>query len=86
MESHQEARRTLVGVVASDKMEKTVVVQVERIEKHPVYKKYVRRRRRYHAHDSNDRCRVGDKVMLVETKPLSKRKRWAIQKVLEQAR
>ena len=76
-------RRTLLGQVVSDKMDKTVVVQVIRRYRHPRYKKYVQERIRYKAHDENNEAKVGDKVRIIESRPRSKDKRWAIQAVLE---
>ena len=76
-------RRTLEGVVVSDKMDKTVVVRVERLVKDPVYKKYVRRHARFMAHDEENGCAVGDRVQIIEHRPLSKRKRWKVQSTLE---
>ncbi len=76
------ARKTREGVVVSDKMDKTVVVQVERLVRHQRYQKYRRRRARYKAHDETNRCRVGDRVRIVETRPLSAHKRWAVLAVL----
>jgi small subunit ribosomal protein S17 len=73
------------GVVVSDKMEKTVVVAVDRLVKHPLYKKYVRRRKRYKAHDEENRCSVGDRVLIAETRPLSRDKRWRIRTILDKA-
>jgi len=73
------------GTVVSDKMDKTVVVQIERLVQHPVYKKYIRLRQRYKAHDADNRCRIGDVVSIVETRPLSRDKRWRVQAVLKQA-
>lgn len=73
------------GVVVSDKMDKTVVVEVERFVKHPLYKKYVRRRKRYKAHDEHNRCSVGDRVLIAETRPLSRDKRWRVRTILEKA-
>jgi small subunit ribosomal protein S17 len=75
-------RKTREGVVVSDKMDKTVVVVVERHVRHPRYRKYRRLRTRYQAHDQQNRCRVGDRVLLIETRPLSARKRWAVQAIL----
>lgn len=69
------------GTVTSNKMDKTVVVQVERLVKHPKYKKYVKQRRRFKAHDEKNACRVGDEVRIIETRPLSKDKRWAVVEV-----
>jgi small subunit ribosomal protein S17 len=74
-----------VGTVVSDKMDKTVVVAIERIVKHPVYKKYVSRRAKCTAHDAENGCQVGDKVMIVETRPLSKTKRWRVREILKKA-
>jgi small subunit ribosomal protein S17 len=76
--------KSLIGVVVSDKMDKTVVVQVERLVKHPVYKKYVRRRKRFSAHDEVNACRIGDTVMIRQSRPLSKTKHWRVSKVLQQ--
>lgn len=76
-------RRTLLGQVVSDKMDKTVVVQVTRRYRHPRYKKYVQERIRYKAHDENNDAKIGDKVRIIESKPHSKDKRWAVQSILE---
>jgi small subunit ribosomal protein S17 len=76
------ARKVREGVVVSDKMDKTVVVAVERLVRHPRYHKYRRQRARYKAHDQTNRCRVGDRVRIVETRPLSAQKRWAVVAVL----
>ncbi len=76
-------RRTLMGQVVSDKMDKTVVVQVIRRYRHPRYKKYIQERVRYKAHDENNDARTGDKVRIIESRPRSKDKRWALQVVLE---
>lgn len=78
-------RKTQVGTVVSDKMDKTVTVLVERLTKHPVYKKYIRKRAKFKAHDENNGCRLGDKVLIVETRPLSKEKRWRVREVIEKA-
>ena len=71
-------RRTLQGVVVSDKMQKTVVVSVERRVMHPVYKKIIRRSKRYSAHDEENRCKTGDTVTIRECRPLSKNKHWEV--------
>jgi small subunit ribosomal protein S17 len=76
-------RRTLTGEVVSDKMDKTVVVQVIRRYRHPRYKKYVQERIRYKAHDETNDAKIGDKVRIIESRPRSKDKRWALQAVLE---
>ena len=78
-------QKTVVGIVKSDKMEKTVIVMVNRLVLHPVYKKYVRKRKKIKAHDETNQCHVGDKVLLVETRPLSREKRWRVKEVLERA-
>ncbi len=77
--------KTREGIVVSDKMEKTVVVRVERLVQHPKYKKYLRRQSRVKAHDKDNRCVVGDRVLIVETRPLSGDKRWAVRQVLAKA-
>jgi small subunit ribosomal protein S17 len=79
-------RRTRVGTVISDKMDKTVVVQVERIVRHPLYGKAMRRSVKFKAHDENNECRVGDRVRIMETRPLSKDKRWRVTEIVERAR
>ena len=71
------------GIVVSDKMDKTVVVQVERVVAHSLYGKSLRRRRRYKAHDETNVCRLGDRVMIEETRPLSKQKHWRVVRLLE---
>ena len=78
-------RKTLVGMVTSDEMDKTVVVMVNRLVLHPVYKKYVRKRKKVKAHDEPNACHIGDRVLLVETRPLSKDKRWRVKEILERA-
>ena len=78
-------KRQVVGTVISDKMDKTVVVQVERLVKHRVYKKYVRRRSKFAAHDAENTSQIGDKVLITETRPLSRTKRWRVSKVVEKA-
>lgn len=76
-------RKVRVGKVISDKMSKTVVVSVERLVRHPVYKKVMRRAKNYKAHDEKNECHVGDVVRIMETRPLSKDKRWKIMEILE---
>ena len=71
------------GVVVSDKMDKTVTVQVERLVRHPMYKKYIRQRKKYKVHDANNACKIGDLVAITETRPLSRDKRWRVQSVLK---
>jgi small subunit ribosomal protein S17 len=78
-------RKSQTGTVISDKMDKTVVVQVDRLVKHSVYKKYVRRRAKYSAHDETNACQIGDRVVIRETRPLSKTKRWRVSQIVEKA-
>ncbi len=75
-------RKTVFGTVVSAKMQKTVVVETERLEQHPKYKKYIRRRTKLYAHDEKAECQEGDRVLLMETRPLSKLKRWRVVKKL----
>jgi small subunit ribosomal protein S17 len=85
-EENKTQRRTLQGVVYSDKMDKTVVVEVKHRVMHRTYKKYVSRRVRYKAHDERNECNTGDKVQIVESRPLSGDKRWRVQTVMERAK
>ncbi|MEJ2473345.1 MAG: 30S ribosomal protein S17 [Desulfobacterales bacterium] len=78
-------KRQLIGTVVSDKMDKTVVVQTERLVKHRLYEKYIRRRAKFSAHDAENSCRIGDKVLITESRPLSKTKRWQVSQILEKA-
>lgn len=78
--------KSRVGVVTSNKMQKTVVVEVSRRVRHPKYGKFVTRRVKYKAHDENNGCNIGDTVRIVETRPLSKDKRWRVAETIEQAR
>ncbi|MDR1044921.1 MAG: 30S ribosomal protein S17 [Candidatus Adiutrix sp.] len=73
----------MTGVVVSDKMDKTVVVLVNRLIKHPVYKKYIRRRAKFMAHDEQNSARMGDTVEIIESRPLSKFKRWRLTRIVE---
>lgn len=79
-------RKTRVGNVVSDKMDKTVVVAILENERHPMYKKVVRRTYKLKAHDENNECKVGDKVLVMETRPLSKDKRWRVVEIVEKAK
>ena len=79
-------RKVRDGVVVSDKMEKTVIVVVQVLKPHPLYKKVVRHTRRFKVHDENSACGVGDRVRIVETRPISKQTRWRVAEVLEKAR
>ena len=78
-------RKLFTGTVISDRMDKTVVVLVERKVKHPLYKKYVQRRSKFKAHDATNRCSVGDRVLIMESRPLSRDKRWRVSQVIEKA-
>ena len=78
-------RKTMVGTVVSNCMDKTVVVRVQRLVKHPLYQKYVRKRAQYKAHDEKNECHPGDRVLLMETRPLSREKRWRVKEILEKA-
>jgi small subunit ribosomal protein S17 len=81
----QRIRRQMVGTVVSNKMDKTVVVSVERLVKHKFYHKYIRRRTKLAAHDEANACQIGDRVMLTESRPLSRAKRWRVNKIVEKA-
>ena len=82
----RNSRKTRVGVVVSDKMDKTVVVAVKDNVKHPLYKKIMKRTITFKAHDEENACRIGDKVQVMETRPLSKDKHWRVVEVIEQAK
>jgi len=87
IEQEDRGRRKIrVGKVVSDKMEKTVVVVIERLVKHPVYKRYVRRRSRFKVHDEKNECKEGDTIRFMETRPLSKEKRWRFVEFVERAK
>ncbi len=79
-------RKTRNGTVVSDKMDKTIVVAVQDSVRHPLYKKIIKRTVRFKAHDENNECSVGDRVSIMETRPLSKDKRWRLVKVIEKAK
>ena len=79
-------RKTLRGYVVSDKMDKTIVVTVDRKKRHPLYEKIIRRTKRYHAHDYKNEAGIGDWVLIEETRPLSKNKRWRLVEILEKAK
>lgn len=78
-------RRQLIGKIVSNQMDKTVIVLVERVVKHSLYHKYIRRRAKFAAHDENNACQVGDKVLITESRPLSKTKRWRVSEILVKA-
>lgn len=79
-------RKERIGIVVSDKMDKSIVVKVERKFMHPTYGKIVRRDSRYVAHDEKNECKIGDTVKIIETRPLSKTKRWRVGEILERAK
>ncbi len=81
----RERRKRLVGRVVSDKMDKTVVVMVERTKRHPLYGKVIKVRKKFYAHDEENACREGDLVRIVESRPLSRLKRWVVEEILERA-
>jgi small subunit ribosomal protein S17 len=81
-----KSKRTLTGVITSDKMDKTVTVLVERAVKHPILGKVLRRSKKYHAHSPNNEFKMGDTVTIEETKPMSKTKAWAVTKLVEKAK
>jgi len=78
--------RTIKGVVVSNKMDKTIVVRAERLVKHPVFHKYVRKHVKYKAHDERNQSKVGDTVLIIESRPLSREKRWRMLEILEKAK
>jgi small subunit ribosomal protein S17 len=85
MSEQQQAGRTVTGRVVSNKMDKTVTVVVERLERHPIYGKYVRRTTKIHAHDEENGCREGDVVSIAQCRPLSKTKSWRVVDIVERA-
>jgi small subunit ribosomal protein S17 len=80
-----ENRKTRVGVVVSNKMDQTAIVAVETLVKHPKFSKYIKRTKKFFAHDDGNKCSIGDRVKIVETRPLSKNKRWRVVEILEKA-
>lgn len=78
-------KRQVTGIVVSNKMDKTIVINVERLVKHKFYHKYIKRRSRFVAHDKNNECSFGDKVLIIESKPISKTKKWLVSKILDRA-
>ena len=81
----REQRKVLVGRVTSDKMDKTVVVQTQRVSRHPIYGKVIRSHRKFMAHDESNQCTIGDVVRIAEARPTSRRKRWVVDAILEHA-
>lgn len=86
MMSERNLRKTKTGVVSSNKMDKTITVAVERKVKHPIYGKFVKKTTRFHAHDEKNECTVGDVVKIMESRPLSKTKRWRLVEIVEKAK
>lgn len=84
--SERSLRKTRVGIVSSDKMEKTAVIKVVSTVKHPLYGKIIKRTYKLKAHDENNECQIGDRVKVMETRPLSKDKRWRLVEILEKAK
>ena len=82
----REQRKRLTGVVTSDKMDKTIVVAVSSTKRHPVYGKVMRRVKKYKAHDESNDCRIGDRVQIIESKPISRHKRYMVTSILERAK
>jgi small subunit ribosomal protein S17 len=74
-------KRKMTGVVVKDKMDKTIVIEVEKFLKHPKYHKYLKTKKRYKAHDEKNECSIGDRVLIVESRPLSKEKRWVVKEI-----
>jgi len=84
-EANKPHKKTMIGLIASDKMQKTVVVEVVRRMRHPIYHKYIQSRQRYKAHDEANSCKVGDRVLIEECRPMSAQKRWRVKEILERA-
>ena len=84
--AERKIRKTKTGVVRSDKMSKTITVAVERKEKHPIYGKFVKKTNKFHAHDEKEEAKPGDVVKIMETRPLSKTKRWRLVEIIEKAK
>ncbi len=85
MSENRNLRKTRVGQVVSDKMDKTIVVAITEHVKHPLYKKFIKRTVKFKAHDENNECRTGDRVSIMETRPLSKDKNWRLVEIIEKA-
>lgn len=83
--SEVKVKRTVTGVITSNKMDKTVTVMIERVVKHPVYGKYIKRSSKVHAHDESNECNIGDTVEVIECRPLSKSKTWNLEKIVTRA-
>lgn len=85
MNKNRGMKRQLVGTVLSNKMDKTVTVSVERTIIHPIYKKFIKRQAKFAAHDADNACGIGDRVLITESRPLSKMKRWRVSQIIEKA-
>jgi small subunit ribosomal protein S17 len=85
MENKKSNKKELIGLIVSDKMDKSVVVRVERFVQHKVYKKFIKRYKKYHAHDEKNVCKIGDEVKIIETRPLSKLKRFRVTEIVKKA-
>lgn len=86
MSIERKIRKSRIGLVTSDKMDKTITVAVERKVKHPIYGKFLKKTTKFHAHDENNQCGTGDTVRIMETRPLSKTKRWRLVEIIEKAK
>ena len=86
MEIKRNLRKERIGVVVSNKMDKSIVVEIERREKHPIYGKFIKKTNRFMAHDEKNDCNIGDTVRIMETRPLSKRKHWRLVEIIERAK
>ena len=86
MELNRNLRKERIGVVVSNKMQKSIVVEIERREKHPIYGKFIKKTSRFMAHDEKEECFIGDTVRIMETRPLSKRKCWRLVEIIERAK
>ncbi len=86
MADNQRNRKSMIGTVASDKMEKTITVRVETVKQHPLYKKTIRTNKKYKAHDESNEAKTGDVVRIMETRPLSKDKRWKLVEIVQKAK
>ena len=86
MSEEAKVERSLMGRVVSDKMDKSIVVLMERQVKHEMYGKFIKRSKKYHVHDENNECGIGDKVQIMETRPLSRDKRWRVVSIIEKAK
>ncbi|HPD89763.1 MAG: 30S ribosomal protein S17 [Anaerovoracaceae bacterium] len=86
MTDDRNSRKTRVGVVVSDKMDKTIVVSIEDLVKHSLYGKAVKKTKKLKAHDENNECQIGDKVRIMETRPLSREKRWRVVNIIEKVK